>query len=409
MSENAVVFEDAFGQSDAVQEEDAVLISQSGLVEADADRAALAIVEAEVIRAEVIPQQEEITKASNATGSWGEAENHNLSNGARASGDVLSAHSLLGPADLDWDPVFADLLAVPEWTEGGIAKCVPFNVPKSIGRAVVRSDTKQPIGVVGARYALIPHRKLADLADALVGVDGFRLHYGNAGHKNGGARPFIQLKSEPRNLGKARVTAIDVYDVITLMTGHDGGFQLAAVFGAVIVCCDNTYAKALGAANASGVFIRHTTKGVETVEEAIRIATRVRELGGEFDNRALQLMTSPFAAGLMEKLAIALIPNDTTKSENAREKLLAAYTDSPGALPGTKFGAAQAVTYYTSHEIGAREGTDRAFNLQTGEGTGSDMQAKAWDYLTSPDGLDRLAEVKLLPAKTETTDEDGAQ
>lgn len=382
---------------DAVFEEiPAVLAYQSGVVEALADRAALAVVEAEVV-----PQVEEITQANSGTGSWGEAQHHNLSDGARASGDVLSAHSLLGPADLDWDPEFAPLTAVV----GGVA----LAVPKSVGRGVVRSDNKAPIGVVGPRYALIPHKKLADLADALVGVDGFRLHYGNAGHKNGGARPFIQLKSEPRNLGKAHVTAIDVYDVITLMTGHDGNFQFAAVYGANIICCDNTYAKALGAAEKTGVLIRHTAKGVETVEEAIRIATRVRELGGSFDNRALQLMTSPFADALMEKLAIALIPADTTKSENAREKLLAAYTDSPGALPGTKFGAAQAVTFYTSHQIGARAGTDRAFNLQVGEGTGSDLQAKAWDYLTSPDGLDRLAEVKLLPAETETTDEAGAQ
>src|SRR3954453_20916410 len=96
---------------------------------------------------------EEITvavDASRTTAQWGAAEFHNLENGARASGMVRSAHSLLAGADLDWDPVFRTLQI------GGV------DVPAEVGRAVVRSDNGQPVGIVGGRYTLIPHRRLAD-------------------------------------------------------------------------------------------------------------------------------------------------------------------------------------------------------------------------------------------------------
>src|SRR4051812_8156750 len=77
---------------------------------------------------------EDVTVAKSAkrtTARWGERGFHNLQGGARASGNVTSAHSLLKPADLDWDPEFAPIVV------NGM------KVPDDIGRAVVRSDTRE--------------------------------------------------------------------------------------------------------------------------------------------------------------------------------------------------------------------------------------------------------------------------
>lgn len=329
---------------------------------------------------------ETVTVAAAGTGAaWGAAEFHNLDAGARASGDVRSAHSLLKGADLDWDPVLVHMVT----TDGK-------NVPGYVGRAVVRSDTRQPIGTVGSRYTLIPHRKLADLADALCGTDAAALHFGNAGHKHQGARPFIQLKSEPRAIGRdVRGASVEVRDMVTLMTAHDGSLQAMATYGACVVVCNNTYAHALQACKARGISIRHTAAGIKTLDEAIRIAKAAREYAGSFDNAALRLMTSRMDDAGMIALASALVPGETTRSENERVKLMTAWASSPGAAPGTAWRAAQAVTHYTTHSIAARGATDRAFGLATGEGNGADVQASAWWHLTTEEGQAALQTVKL--------------
>lgn len=350
---------------------------------------------------EVIPAKEEITVAGTASRTravWGAAEFHNLDEGARASGNVRSAHSLLGPADLDWDPEFRPLFTgSASGANAAMGASAGQAVDPSVGRAVVRSDTGQVIGVVGARYALIPHRQLADFADALCGTQADALHFGNAGHKKNGARPFIQLKGAARTVGKdVRGCDVDVSDVITLMTGHDGTLQTLACYGANIVVCDNTYAHALSAAKSHGVSIRHTKSGAETLNEAIRIAEATRNLGAAFDTAALRLLTTPFSDQSMTQLAHALVPGESTRAEAARTKLLDAWASSPGAAPGSAWGASQAVTYYTSHEIGAHEDTDRAFNLATGEGRGSSIQATAWWHLTTDEGVEALKQVQTV-------------
>lgn len=325
------------------------------------------------------PTTEAIVKAKLGEGAWGSAGFHNLSGGARASGNVKSAHELLGPADLDWDPEFAPLMA----------NGVP--VPKGIGRAVVRSDNKFPIGIVGARYTLIPHRHLATLADAIVG-EAKDLGFGNAGHKNDGARPFIQLSRERKIEG----TKVEIRDLITMMTAHDGSLQTIGCYGANVIVCDNTYAHALQYAKGRGISIRHTASAETTLEEAIKVATLAQQQGLMFDNAALKLLGKTFTEIQMQKLAQVLIPGDSTRAENNRQKLVDAWENSPGAMPGRAWGAAQAVTYYTSHSMGTRgEATDLGFNLATGLGSGADIQAKAW-WLLSDEGEAELEQVQIL-------------
>jgi phage/plasmid-like protein (TIGR03299 family) len=329
----------------------------------------------------IVKPVETVTKATNGedAGAWGSSTFHNLEGGARASGEVLSAHSLLKAADLDWDPEFVPLMA------GAI------QVPKDIGRGVVRSDTKFPIGVVGARYTLVPHKALATLADALQKTEG-TLSFGNAGHKHNGARPFIQMTRERLIPG----SKVAIKDLVTLMTSHDGSLQVMAAYGACVIVCDNTYAHALSATKGRGITIRHTASATSTLEEAIRIAEAANKMGASFDNAALKLMGTKFSDERMTRLACALIPGESTRAENNRQKLMDLWVSGAGAAPGTGWGASQAVTNYTSHVISTRgDETDRAYGLATGEGSGSVLQGAAWAYLQE-DGFEALDKVEII-------------
>ena len=302
-----------------------------------------------------------------------------LSLSARASGEVRSARDLLGPADLDWDPVLARLAVL-----GGAT------VPESVARAVVRSDTGACIGVVGQRYQPLPHQPLADLADALAGCgEGFT--FGNAGHRDGGARPFVQLRRRGDLAGR------EVEHLVSLFTSHDGSLCYTAGLSDTVIICRNTYAHALSQAR-DGLRIRHTSGALRALDEAKRIIEAAKEHAASFSNAALALMREQFTSDSMQRLASMLIEGDSTRAEHQRASLMHAWQSGPGAMPGTAWGAAQAVTWYTSHELGRPSSrTDTAI---FGTGSGADMQAQAWWALMSEEGQEavRRQEVRVARA-----------
>lgn len=305
---------------------------------------------------------------------------------ARATGTVRSAVDLLKPADLDWEPEI-----VPLVTADGIA------LPKETGQCVVRSDTRAPLGVVGAKYHAIPHRVLATLADAIVGQTGDALRFGNAGHRGNGARPFLQLATAPEKVGSGR-NARDVELMISLFTSHDGTLCLTAGFSSTVIVCRNTYAHALGDAK-SGLKIKHTVSAAQLLEQAESVLNAAGEYAGAWSNAALRMMSTPMTEQQMRALASVLIPGESKRSENARGEMLSAWESSPGAMPGTVFGAAQAVTYYTSHVVG-RTQEAREDAAIFGTGIAAEIQASAWMILdTDEETMTRkLATVSVLRA-----------
>lgn len=298
---------------------------------------------------------------------------------ARASGLVSSSHALAAKADLDWDPKLAALVVA-----GGVA------VPESVGRAVVRSDTGKPIGIVGKRYTPIPHRRLFDLADAIVGATDGAMRVGNAGHRDGGGRVFVQLSTQPENVDGIGGVALNV----SLFTSHDGSCTFRAGFSSTVIVCRNTYARAFRD-TAGGLAIRHTASAETMIAQAVEVAKAAGEFAGQWTNAAIALMGRPFDLERMHALASHLCPGEGTRSENQRKALVSAWHRAPGAMPGTAWGAAQAVTYFTTHNAGRPE--SRADAAIFGTGSPADMQADAWWALADDTATSdkRLATVKL--------------
>lgn len=280
---------------------------------------------------------------------------------ARAEGEVYSTRSLAAAADLAWSPELTPIVTA----QGA-------QVPREIGQCVVRSDNGAPLGIVGARYTLLDHSHLFDLADALGAVTSGGLRFANAGHKAGGARPFVQLRT-PKS-----VNGVDVESMLSLFTSHDGTLCLTAGFSETVIVCRNTYAHALANAK-NGMKIKHTASAESLIAQAKNIAQLAAEHSARWNDAALKLMSTRFSDSDMRGLAEILMPGDSTRTKNNRDRMLDAWASAPGAQAGTAWGAAQAVTYYTSHYIGSEE--TRADTTIFGSGLGADMQADAWGFL----------------------------
>lgn len=295
-------------------------------------------------------------------------ESHGLT--SRASGQVRRSADLLASSDLDWDPVAVPLVA--DVADAGPADL--RRVPRA--QLVLRSDTRDPIATVGARYQPIGHRRLFQLADAIVGDSGGLLRYGNAGHVGNGARPFLQLACETGS------PAGDVTRTISLFTSHDGSTCASVGFASTVIVCRNTYTRASREAR-HGLRIRHTASADQQIAQVEAIARASAEYVGAWDNAALRMLGQRFGDADMAALAHALIPGESAKADAARDRLLSAWESAPGARPGTVWGAAQAVTYYTSHLVGRPE--SRAEAAIFGTGTSADLESRAWWILDAPE------------------------
>lgn len=298
---------------------------------------------------------------------------------ARASGQVRTSADILAAADLDWEPVKMPLVA----QIAGNAR------PVARKHVIARSDTMEPVAIVGDRYQTISHRDLFRLGDAIVGDSGGALRFGNAGHVGGGARPFLQLGCETGS------PVGGVHRTISLFTSHDGTLCATAGFSATVIVCRNTYAHALGSAR-QGLRIRHTASAEDLLAQIEEIARLASAHADAWDSAALRMLGTRFSDADMHALASKLIPGDSTRATNSRAELMTAWTSSPGARPGTAWGAAQAVTYHASHTLGSAEA--RAESAIFGTGTAMDFQQSAFAILDNDESTmrEQLARVQLF-------------
>lgn len=118
---------------------------------------------------------------------------------------------------------------------------------------IVRSDTGQMLGKVGARYQIIQNVDGFDFLDGVLGEYG--AHYETAGSIYGGRKVWM-LASMPEQ--RFSVTAGDEIDPYVLFANcHDGTGAAHAFPTTVRVVCANTYRTA-GSDRSKGISIRHT-------------------------------------------------------------------------------------------------------------------------------------------------------
>jgi phage/plasmid-like protein (TIGR03299 family) len=262
-----------------------------------------------------------------------------------ASGDPLATLRT-------WEPLLQPIYAVarPNHEGSGFRKL-------ESGQAVIRSDNGAELAVVGPRQRLVPNRDKVELFSAL--VDRGHLHSIRCGQFDGGAKVWLQ--GQPSD-GTLSIAGREVQARLTLCDAYDGSMSLALVDSDVCIVCRNTFARA--AKTGTGLRLRHTASIGERFTEAV-MAIKQSLAGFRESIMAIDSLTKVSMPHTDWKAFLdTLWPLHEDKGgtddvdaknapiQDARNRLSWALEASPGAMPGTRFGAYMAVTHYLTHERG---------------------------------------------------------
>lgn len=289
-----------------------------------------------------------------------------------ASDRPATAAEMIEAAGLAWD---VDL--VPAYAEGR-------PIPGS--RAVIRTDRREPIAVVGSRYAPVQNTEAFAFFDSLVGEG--KAVYETAGALDRGRRVWLQARlpedvwvTERDNVGK----------YLLLSNSHDGGGALRALFTPIRVACKNTLLAALGLAGSSGISIRHVGDVLGRAKEAERLLgislkyfDSFREQAQAFAGRELRKQT---LARYFEDLVPDPLSGDPSRAKKTRETLERLFETGKGnALPGTRgtlWSALNAVVEFVDYErpTRLREGDSAAEKRFESAlfGSGALLKERAWN------------------------------
>jgi phage/plasmid-like protein (TIGR03299 family) len=296
-----------------------------------------------------------------------------------------SAGDALRRAGLDWS-VREQHLEISE----------PFGDNRLIRshKAIVRTDTSEPLGVVGSRYQPIQNREAFDWltevlakAGAAGGTDTLTLE--TAGELRGG-RVVWMLARLPNELRVGRTDDL-IRRYLLICNSHDGTKAFRALITPIRVVCQNSLTLALR--DRSGVQLRHTQHAMTRIPEAMRI------LGlAEIGYRSMQTKVDALARVRLDSrrmleyfdAVVRTIADSPEQRKEIRARLVDNMDDRRQRLPGiagTLWAAFNAATQYADWERPVR-GTTEARRDQNRLssiwfGSSADLKRHAWNEALS--------------------------
>lgn len=142
----------------------------------------------------------------------------------------LSALEALESLGLNWSVLESDSLVATFPGEDRVFDCGTER------KALLRSDTRTVLGVVGKGYHPLQNRELASIADGL-GSGESSPQVDSAGSLAGGRKVFIALRGENTVIG-----GDEAYQYLLIANSHDGSGSLRIHPTMTRVVCANTYA-----------------------------------------------------------------------------------------------------------------------------------------------------------------------
>lgn len=282
-----------------------------------------------------------------------------------------TAREVMEAAGLSWN-----VELVPAYAEG-------LPIPGS--RAVLRSDRREPLAVVGQRYAPVQNTEAFAFFDQLVGAG--KAVYETAGALDRGRRIWLQARL-PEDVWVTDQDNVGKY--LTLTNSHDGGSALRALFTPKRIVCKNTFLAVLRESGKTGVSIRHVGDVLGRAKEAERllgISIKYFDAFGEqaqaFTRRG---MLRQAAARYFEDLVPDPKDGDPARARKTRETLGRLFEAGKGnALPGVRgslWAAVNAVTEFSDHERSTRLGEGDSAAEKRFEsahfGSGAQLKERAW-------------------------------
>lgn len=258
-------------------------------------------------------------------------------------GDVLRL------AGLDWTPTLR-----PMWTSDTDGNPVAITDK----RAVVRSDTGQPVGVVGTGYNVVPNDALMDAIRRIDSADGAIIE--TAGCLDGGKAVWLMMRHERFSFTVGKDAS---HGYLLLTNRHDGTETLRVLPTTIRVVCANTLGAALSNGRSSGHFLRHSVGVLGALSEvadqynrAVRDADRLRE---SMEALAKVRSSTDSLEAIMRtpwEVTADTLADESDRAKTIREaresrirRIRASETCDVEGTAGTLFSDLQAVTEYVDH------------------------------------------------------------
>ncbi len=226
--------------------------------------------------------------------------------------------------------------------------------------AIVREDTNMAFSeIMSDGYYPYQNHELMELLDKVSNQTGLEIRKG--GHFKGGARVYIQLKSNNLTLNGDKIEGY-----LTGINSFDGSTSLAFGPSNITISCMNTFFAAFREMNSK---VRHTKNMVMKVDEICRRLEGVLDEERKIYDNIVRLSETRFDDVIKDKVTKALFkikPEVDLKDEDqvssvTRNKLSRFYIDLNGEIQGkgdNLWGLFSGITKYTTHSLSKNDNTE---------------------------------------------------
>jgi len=343
----------------------------------------------------------------------------------------LTCLEALGVAGLDWT-ISTERMWLPDGEE--VLEVEGF-------RAVVRAgelpaaapgcaEPKRVLGVVSDTWGPIQNRTIAELGDALAGQGQAACH--TAGVLRGGAWVWMLLQLPQTIRVPGDPSPIEPY--LLLSCRHDGSMAMRAAFTTVRVVCANTATAAIQGSK-NYVVIKHTSGIDERIKEVAATIKASQNYFARYEALAGKLASARYTDGQLDELVETLYPAPPPQAASGldalallaqvrsdqvvaqggakpgtdavalvtqaleakglpsailekRDAIRQSYSHGPGAMPGTAWGAVQAVNDAVDHGRDWKGGAPKERRFESVLfGDAAKLQQKAMDTVMNQVGL----------------------
>jgi phage/plasmid-like protein (TIGR03299 family) len=280
---------------------------------------------------------------------------HGLGQNVPEGADIETWRKLAG---LDWDINRSTV----QFMNGSMHNYEDF-------RVLYRSDSNEPLSVVGKNYKVVQPKEVLEFFRDLVSQDGFTIE--TAGSLKGGRRIWALAKT---NLDGEIVDGDLFKTYLLLVTSCDGGLATTAQFTSVRVVCNNTLQMSLGQDSVGQVKVRHnSTFNPLTVKGQLGLNANV--VYQDFMAKMKSLANTSVSQEQAKSVVEALLAKSTKIPSESRGYKLILDLFNGGAkganmdgVRGTAWGLLNAVTEYADFHIRASTQDNRLNSAWFGAG-----------------------------------------
>lgn len=225
-----------------------------------------------------------------------------------------------------------------------------------------RSDTKEPLGVVGARFKIVQPPEILELFRELVNLRGYQLH--TAGTLFNG-RKYWALASIGESAAILRADDV-VAGYLWLMTSCDGSTSTVAKF---VVLRESSQTML---SISEEIAITHRTQfDPERVKSALEVGhARFAEFVSNARRLALIALGDEDVARLTEQVLVesGTVTKAEVRESRAFKQIVSLFDDGPGNHGESAWDWVQAVAIWVDHEQRAKSDSHRLSNSWHGRG-----------------------------------------